>query len=86
MTGALPTRLPATVSGSLPARVMSGGRADDYAFEAGYTYNFTVYLLGQNDATDVEIIPGGGVTPTPRTSHPRTRRQHRLGLRNRSLR
>ena len=37
-----------------------GGRADDYTFEAGYTYNFTVYLLGQNDATDVEIIPGGG--------------------------
>ena len=36
-----------------------GGRADDYEFEAGYTYNFTVYLLGQNDATDVEIIPGG---------------------------
>ena len=42
-----------------------GGRADDYTFEAGYTYNFTVYLLGQNDATDVEIIPGGGVTPSP---------------------
>ena len=42
-----------------------GGRADDYTFEAGYTYNFTVYLLGQNDATDVEIIPGGGVPPTP---------------------
>ena len=42
-----------------------GGRADDYTFEAGYTYNFTVYLLGQNDATDVEIIPGGGETPTP---------------------
>ena len=40
-----------------------GGRADDYEFEAGYTYNFTVYLLGQNDATDVEIIPGGGETP-----------------------
>ena len=42
-----------------------GGRADDYEFVAGNTYNFTVYLLGQNDATDVEIIPGGGVTPTP---------------------
>ena len=42
-----------------------GGRADDYEFEAGYTYNFTVYLLGQNDATDVEIIPGGGETPSP---------------------
>mgnify|MGYP005747049019 CR=1 FL=1 len=47
-----------------------GGRADDYEFEAGYTYNFTVYLLGQNDATDVEIIPGGETpvitdSPTP---------------------
>ena len=42
-----------------------GGRANDYTFEAGYTYEFTVYLLGQNDATDVEIIPGGGETPTP---------------------
>ena len=42
-----------------------GGRADDYTFQAGYTYEFTVYLLGQNDATDVTITPGGGVTPTP---------------------
>ena len=25
-----------------------GGRADDYTFEAGYTYNFTVYLLGHD--------------------------------------
>ena len=40
-----------------------GGRADDYEFVAGNTYNFTVYLLGQNDATDVEIIPGGGEPP-----------------------
>ena len=51
-----------------------GGRADDYTFEAGYTYNFTVYLLGQNDATDVEIIPGGGTpnTPVPPTQNPST--------------
>ena len=68
-----------------------GGRADDYTFEAGYTYNFTVYLLGQNDATDVEIIPGGGTPQHPGTSHPeprnsRTRHNNRLGLRNRSLR
>ena len=51
-----------------------GGRADDYTFEAGYTYNFTVYLLGQNDATDVEIIEGGGTpnTPVPPTENPVT--------------
>ena len=51
-----------------------GGRANDYTFEAGYTYNFTVYLLGQNDATDVEIIPGGGTpnTPVPPTENPVT--------------
>ena len=48
-----------------------GGRADDYEFEAGYTYNFTVYLLGQNDATDVEIIPGGE-PPVPPTDAPIT--------------
>ena len=42
-----------------------GGRANDYTFEAGYTYEFTVYLLGMNDATDVTITPGGGETPTP---------------------
>ena len=42
-----------------------GGRADDYTFQAGYTYEFTVYLLGQYDATDVTITPGGGVPPTP---------------------
>ena len=51
-----------------------GGRADDYEFVAGNTYNFTVYLLGQNDATDVEIIPGGGTpnTPVPPTENPNT--------------
>ena len=51
-----------------------GGRADDYEFVAGNTYNFTVYLLGQNDATDVEIIEGGGTpnTPVPPTQNPNT--------------
>ena len=51
-----------------------GGRADDYTFEAGYTYNFTVYLLGQYDATDVTITPGGGTpnTPVPPTQNPNT--------------
>ena len=36
-----------------------GGRQDDYEFEAGKTYEFTVTLLGDNDATDV-VISGGG--------------------------
>ena len=50
-----------------------GGRADDYEFVAGNTYNFTVYLLGQNDATDVEIIGGGTPnTPVPPTQNPST--------------
>ncbi len=50
-----------------------GGRADDYEFVAGNTYNFTVYLLGQNDATDVEIIGGGAPnTPVPPTQNPST--------------
>ena len=50
-----------------------GGRADDYEFVAGNTYNFTVYLLGQNDATDVEIIGGGTPsTPVPPTQNPVT--------------
>ena len=47
-----------------------GGRADDYTFQAGYTYEFTVYLLGQYDATDVTITPGGGNTPEPPTPAP----------------
>ncbi len=34
-----------------------GGRYDDYVFEAGKTYEFHVYLGGQNDATDVTITP-----------------------------
>ena len=51
-----------------------GGRADDYTFQAGYTYEFTVYLLGQYDATDVTITPGGGTpnTPVPPTENPVT--------------
>ena len=51
-----------------------GGRADDYTFQAGYTYEFTVYLLGQYDATDVTITPGGGTpnTPVPPTENPNT--------------
>lgn len=36
-----------------------GGRQDDYEFEAGKTYEFTVTLLGENDATNV-VISGGG--------------------------
>jgi len=33
-----------------------GGRADDYEFETGCTYIFTVSLGSSNDQTDVEII------------------------------
>jgi hypothetical protein len=33
-----------------------GGRADDYVFEGGMTYEFHIYLLGSNDATDVTIM------------------------------
>ena len=32
-----------------------GGRKDDYVFEAGKTYEFHVYLDGQNDAVDLTI-------------------------------
>jgi len=47
-----------------------GGRADDYEFETGCTYIFTVSLGSSNDQTDVEIInpnaPGvPGITVTP---------------------
>ncbi|MBO4804239.1 MAG: DUF2436 domain-containing protein, partial [Muribaculaceae bacterium] len=34
----------------------AGGRGDDFEFAAGATYVFHVYLSGNNDATDVEII------------------------------
>ena len=33
-----------------------GGRANDYVFEGGMTYEFHIYLLGQNDAVDVTIM------------------------------
>ena len=33
-----------------------GGRKDDYVFEGGMTYEFHMYLLGSNDATDVTIM------------------------------
>lgn len=36
-----------------------GGRQDDYVFEAGHTYEFTVTLSGSNDAVNVEIIDLG---------------------------
>ena len=32
-----------------------GGRQDDYVFEGGKTYEFTLYMSGTNDATDVTI-------------------------------
>ena len=35
-----------------------GGRQDDYVFEAGKTYEFTLYMSGTNDATDVTITDG----------------------------
>ena len=38
-----------------------GGRQDDYVFEAGKTYTFSVYMMGSNDATDVTITDGKGV-------------------------
>ena len=40
------------------------GRYDNYAFEAGKTYEFKVKLQGQNDWVDV-VISDGGDTPTP---------------------
>lgn len=36
-----------------------GGRQNDYEFEGGNTYEFTVTLSGQNDAVNV-VITGGG--------------------------
>lgn len=44
-----------------------GGRADDYEFEEGYTYEFEVSLMGQNDGTDVTITDPTGYTPDPPT-------------------
>ena len=33
-----------------------GGRADDYVFEGGMIYEFNMYMLGSNDATDVTVM------------------------------
>ena len=42
----------------------AGGRGDDYEFVAGATYIFHVYLSGNNDCTDVEIVdPTAPVMP-----------------------
>lgn len=38
-----------------------GGRYDDYVFEGGHTYEFTVTLQGSNDATNVTITGGKGL-------------------------
>ena len=38
-----------------------GGRANDYVFKSGATYEFTVYLSGQHDATDVVIYDPKGI-------------------------
>jgi len=37
-----------------------GGRYDDYEFEGGKTYEFTVSLGGSNDRVDLEITEAGG--------------------------
>ena len=48
-----------------------GGRADDFQFTSGAEYVFTVYLSGQNDATDVEIVdPTAPEIPTGLTATP----------------
>ena len=44
-----------------------GGRADNYEFEEGNIYEFHVYLLGNNDATDVTITADPYNPPTPPT-------------------
>ncbi len=42
-----------------------GGRADDFVFEAGYQYVFTVTLGGQNDQVDLTIPVEGQALTTP---------------------
>ena len=44
-----------------------GGRADDYIFEEGYSYEFEVTLMGSNDGTDVTVTDPTGYTPEPPT-------------------
>ncbi len=50
----------ASSNGNIP------GRYDDYEFEAGNEYIFTVTFGGSNDQVDLEIVPGGNppVEPT----------------------
>ena len=38
-----------------------GGRYDDYVFEGGHTYEFTVSMYGSNDGVDVTITGGKGM-------------------------
>ena len=38
-----------------------GGRYDDYTFEGGHTYEFTVSMYGSNDGVDVTITGGKGM-------------------------
>ena len=53
-----------------------GGRQDDYVFKSGVAYEFTVYLSGSNDATDVTIddptapvVPVIAVTPAATSAY-----------------
>ncbi len=48
----------ASSNGSIP------GRYDNYQFEAGKTYTFTVSMGGQNDRVDLEITDSGEPQPT----------------------
>ena len=38
-----------------------GGRYDDYVFEGGHTYEFTVSMYGTNDGVDVTVTGGKGM-------------------------
>ena len=46
-----------------------GGRQNDYVFEAGKTYEFTVTLQGNNDAVNVTITDGEGRSIKPAAQH-----------------
>ncbi|GEM_PF-1952627 len=56
----------ASSNGNIP------GRYDDYEFEAGLTYTFTVTLGGQNDRVDLEISGDTPPTEPPTTEPPTT--------------
>ena len=56
----------ASSNGNIP------GRYDDYEFEAGLTYTFTVTLGGQNDRVDLEISGDTPPTEEPPTEEPPT--------------